>query len=479
VRSLRGRLTLWLLAGAGLLLAAGGLLLDRVISARLLRELDSALIEQAKSLQASTEQDDGRIALEFAAGVMPEFSSIKDPDYFELWIGDGKVLARSPSLGTRDLSRDQDSRRRPRFADVDLPDGRPGRRIEVRYRPQVETAGGLSPAPAGTPFVTLVVAQDRADLDAFLASLHLTLALGVLGLLAGIAVLVKGVVALGLRPLDDLARRLEAIDASSLGDPVVIADAPAELVPTIDHLNGLLARLRESFERERTFSANLAHEMRTPLAELRTTAEVALKWPDDPAVFAGALDEIRGIGLRMETVVVNLLALARCEGGEQTVWSSPVLLRELAAECWSDVATEAEARKIVWKADVPDRLALVTDREKFALILSNLFANAVAHGTPGGTVTCSAAASGSEIALRVANPTAELSAEDLPRIFDRFWRKDAARSDGRHAGLGLSLVSALCDLLGFQREASLRNGLFEITLRGRIHLPANPSKELP
>jgi signal transduction histidine kinase len=329
-----------------------------------------------------------------------------------------------------------------------------------------------------------VVAQDRADLDAFLASLHLTLALGVLGLLAGIAVLVKAVLALGLRPLDDLARRLEAMDAGSLGDPVVIADVPAELIPTVDHLNGLLARLGQSFERERTFSANLAHEMRTPLAELRTITEVALKWPDDPASSAGALDEIRGIGLRMETVVVNLLALARCEEGRQTVHTSRVSLRDLAAECWSAVAAEAEARKITFTPQIPDRITLVTDREKLALMLSNLFSNAVSHGTPGGTVTCSAALSGSdggEIALRVANPTAQLTDADLPRIFDRFWRKDSARSDGRHAGLGLSLVAALCDLLGFRREASVRDGVFEITLTGRLDSPSSspvhPSSE--
>jgi two-component system heavy metal sensor histidine kinase CusS len=466
MRSLRGRLTLWLLAGAGLLLAAGGLLLDRVISARLLRELDAALIEQAKSLQASTEQQDGAIALEFAAGVMPEFSSGRAPDYFELWRADGTVLARSPSLGARDLARSRRPSGLPRFADLALPDGRPGRRVEVRYRPQVEQAGAvLTPAPAGSPTVTLVVARDRADLDAFLASLHLTLALGALGLLAGLAVLVKIVVGLGLKPLDDLARRLEAMDAGSLGEAVVIADAPAELVPTLRHLNGLLARLDESFERERTFSANLAHEMRTPLAELRTITEIALKWPDDPAASAGALDEIRGIGLQMETVVVNLLALARCDGGQQTVRTSRVSPREVAASCWHAVAPEAAGKGISLDLEIPEDLALVTDREKLGLILSNLFANAAAYGTPGRAVTCSAAVSGGAFALRIANSTPELTPADLPRIFDRFWRKDAARSEGRHAGLGLSLVSALCELLGFTREARLRGDLFEITLR--------------
>jgi two-component system heavy metal sensor histidine kinase CusS len=478
-RSLRGRLTFWLLAGTGLLLAAGGVLLDRVISSRLLREFDAALLAEAKSLQASTEQQDGAVTLEFAAAVMPEFAPGKDADYFELWLGQGAVLARSPSLGSHDLPRAAGAAGSPRFADLPLPDGRPGRRVEFNFRPQVEREEVISSAPPGSPAVTLVAAQGREDLDAFLASLHLTLALGVLGLLAGTAILVKAVVGLALRPLHDLAHRLETMNADSLGEAVVIADAPAELVPTIRHLNGLLARLGESFERERTFSANLAHELRTPLAELRAIAEVALKWPEDPASCLGSLDEIRGIGLQMEAVVVNLLALARCEGKQNTVRTSQVPLRELAAGCWSAVAAEAEGKDLTFAQQIPNRLTLVTDREKLGLILSNLFSNAVAHGTSGGTVTCSAATSGSEIALRVANPTAELTAADLPHIFDRFWRKDAARSDGRHAGLGLSLVAALCELLGFKREARLRDGVFEITLLGRLDGPGALSTTLP
>src|SRR4029077_6552358 len=104
--------------------------------------------------------------------------------------------------------------------------------------------------------------------------------------------------------------------------------------------------------------------------------------------------------------------------------------------------------------------------EKLELILSNLLANAVVYGSPGGRVTCAATASDGRFMLRVANPTTELGPGELPRIFDRFWRRDAARSDGRHVGLGLSLVAALCELLGLHKEAQLRDGVFEIVISG-------------
>jgi signal transduction histidine kinase len=121
--------------------------------------------------------------------------------------------------------------------------------------------------------------------------------------------------------------------------------------------------------------------------------------------------------------------------------------------------------------DIPGSLTLVTDREKLSLILSNLFSNAVAYGSPSSPVTCSAASeglAGGGLVLRVGNFTEALVPGDVPKIFDRFWRKDPARSGGKHHGLGLSLVSALCDLLHLTKEARLSEGYFEISLLGPI-----------
>lgn len=478
MRSLRGRLTAGLLAGLGLLLAAGGLLLNRFLGAQLLHNYDSALTARVRSLATLAEQEDGRVWLEFSDEVMPEFDRKTDPDYFQLWLRDGPVIERSRSLGIRNLPRSGAPLDQTRLRDLTLPDGRHGRLAEVTFRPRSETlelaeerGETISGSNAGNLAATVAVAQSREELDALLASLRVALTLVVLGLLGGAALLVKAVVGFALAPLDSLARQLEVMDADSLGSQAPdAAGAPAELRPVIHHLNGLLARLDESFARERSFSANLAHELRTPLSELRAVTDVALKWPEDTGSHLEAITEVRGIGLQMERVVVNLLALARFDGRQHTVWPSEVSLGELAASCWSAVASEAGEKGMTLRLEIPDGLAVVTDREKLGLILANLFSNAVAHGSPGnagGGVTCSGSRDGESFVLRIGNPAGSLTPEDLPRIFDRFWRKDPARSGGRHAGLGLSLVSALCDLLGFEKEARLAGGWFEITLRGR------------
>jgi two-component system sensor histidine kinase QseC len=472
VRSLRGRLTVGLLLGTGLLLAAGGLLLDRVIGSRLRREYDAALLDKARSLVTLTEQQDGKAWLEFSYAFMPEFAAQESPDYFELRLGDGSVIERSRSLGARDLPHIGAPLDRPLLRDVILPDGRRGREIEISFHPRSEdeeiagTESGPATGSGSGDGVTaaLAVAEGREDLRALLASIRAMLAAAVLGLLGGTALLVKAVVGVGLRPLDDLAGRLEEMDADSLGQPLEAAGAPAELVPVIHHLNGLLARLDQFFARERAFSANVAHELRTPLAELRAVAEVALKWPDDPSSREESLTEIHGIGLQMERVVVNLLALARCDGRLQTVERSEVPLRELAEGCWSAVAQDAGEKEVALKLDIPEGLTVRTDREKLSLILANLFANAVAYGSPRRPVACSAVSG----ELVVGNFTQGLAPGDLPRLFERFWRKDPARSGGRHSGLGLSLVRALCDLLHLKIETDLRGGYFEVHLYGLV-----------
>ncbi len=469
MRSLRGALILWLLVGIGLLVTAAGLLLDRRIGSRLRQDFDDELIAEARSVMAVAEQHDGEVTVELSPGLLPQFEAGREADYFEVWLPGRRVLARSRSLGGRDLPRSPSPAPGFQFGDLTLPDGRAGRRVEVTFRPQVEPGdqGKAGGSGSGDSRVTLVVATGAGSLNAFLASLHRTLELFILGLLVGSAVLVRAVTGFALRPLDDLGRRLEDVDAGSLRERVVVDRAPAELASTIEHLNGLLERLAESFERERMFSASLAHELRTPLAELRAITEIALKWPEDSAALLGALGEARSCGLQMEGIVVSLLTLARCESGQQSLRLSRVALSELAAGCWKAAAAEAESRRMTFSLQVPAELTLVTDREMLGLVLSNLLANAVAYGPPGGRVTCAATAADGRFRLSVANPTLSLAAGDLPHLFDRFWRQDAARSEG-HAGLGLSLVAALCDLLGLAKEARLGDGAFEISISGAV-----------
>jgi two-component system sensor histidine kinase QseC len=263
-------------------------------------------------------------------------------------------------------------------------------------------------------------------------------------------VIVRLIVRRGLAPLAGVAERAAHIDASSLGLRFATESLPTELLPIAHRLNDLLARLERSFERERQFTSDAAHELRTPIAELRSLAEVALKWPEGRESTRQAFCDALEIARRMEAIATGLLSLARCEDGKQTTKREPVAIKELVDELWHPLADQAGHRQLRVAFDVASDVRFVTDRSLLGLVLSNLFSNAVEYTPVGGTVRVSAEQQDGRFKLSVANTVDNLSPEDLPHLFERFWRKDTSRTSSEHAGLGLALAKAFTELLGMK-----------------------------
>jgi two-component system sensor histidine kinase QseC len=320
---------------------------------------------------------------------------------------------------------------------------------------------GLKPIAVG-----LAVARDMEDMAGTLARLRL-----LLGLVCAVATVVSAViltwiVRLGLRPVDRLAREIGGVGEDNLSARVHADGAPAELRAVVGRLNDLLGRLEGAFERERAFSADVAHELRTPLAGLRTTLEVAVAGEHSLAGFEQGLRESLGISCQMSAMVENLLAMARCETGREEVACERVHLAGLLRECWRDLAGPAAERrlKVEWQLD--EACELATDREKLGLIVRNLLANAVAYADEGGSVVVEAAPQEGSVTVRVSNTGSALTAEQAGHVFQRFWQGDKARSaTGVHCGLGLALCERLATLLGGSIAAvSERGGEFAVTL---------------
>ncbi|HEX6899815.1 MAG TPA: ATP-binding protein [Thermoanaerobaculia bacterium] len=476
MRSIRRRLIVPLLAGSCLLTLAAGLLLDNLIIRRLRAELDHALLAKARALVTLTHQADGAVEIDFADEFMPEFSARNAPEYFELWLADGTVLERSHSLGGRDLPRSPRLAREPLFRDLRLPDGRPGRLVEVAFVPQAEDdddawAEKLMDPTAPLPHdqlrtAVLVLARSRRELDLLIRSLY-AVSFAVAALLASaLGLLVHLSIRHGLRPLDEIGRQVETLDAERLDLRIRPRSPTLELTPVVERLNALLARLQIAFERERRFSSDIAHELRTPLAELRSLAGVGARWPEDREAVRAYFADVDAIARQMESIVVNLLSLARCDSGQESLERAEVDLRELIAETWSRFAPDAEAKGLTFELDAGPRLTAISDRGKLRLILANLFSNAVTYSPAGSAVSCSATVADGKLEVAVANPAPLLQPGDLPLLFERFWRKDSARADALHAGLGLPLAKAFADLLGYALTAELDGGRLVLRLHG-------------
>ncbi|HET6203248.1 MAG TPA: ATP-binding protein [Planctomycetota bacterium] len=461
MRSIRRRLTLGLLATLLPLLATGGAGLYLYVRRALLQQLDSTLADKARVLASLVVRSEGRVELDVDGEDLPEFGRDGDPEFFQISLQDGSTIARSRSLEGGALPLRAGSLAAPDFWDLSLPEGRAGRGVGVRFVPKTEEEDGSNPqAPAPraaslADSVLLVLAQDRSSVDHPL-SILLTALLVVGALALGAASLaVTRIVGRGLSPLAQVANLAAGIDASSLGRRFPEADVPAELAPICARLNELLTRLEHAFERERRFTADAAHELRTPIAELRALAEVALRFPGDGEATARSLRDALDIARQMERLVAALLGLARCDAGRQLAVLETVDLGGLVREAWRDLDGTARARDLSVVLDVEGAGKVETDRALAGAILSNLLSNAVEHAPPGGRVECRANDENGTVVLSLGNTHDSLRPSDLPHLFEPFWRKDPARGRSSHAGLGLAVVAAFSRVLGIRVSPEL------------------------
>ncbi len=442
-------------------------------------DFDDNLLTKSKALVTLTKQNNGVVELDFADEVMPEYDAAVAPEYFQLWLANGELVERSRSLDGQDLPHKKDlAIGETKFTDIALRDGRRGRMAQLKFIPygkdskdaqrKFDASGDrIEKRLISSTQAHLSVARERETLDDSLTSARLTLGLTSLLFLAALFILVRIAVAKGLAPLRSVARQVRALNANSLTERILSKQALQELEPVVTQLNLLLSRLETSFDREKRFSGNVAHELRTPLAELRSIAEIGSKWPNDEQLvrefFADLLDATES----MEHTVSNLLALARCEAGDVDVLLEPVSIVELVQDVWIQSATNPGGRSL----HIEDNVTTVivrTDRNKAKILVQNLISNALEYSPENTGIVIAAQVHDNTIDIAFSNQSLLLEQQDIDKLFDRFWRKDAARTSGHHAGLGLSLARALADVLRLKLVPALVNEVFTIHVTGFV-----------
>ncbi len=466
MRSIKNRLTLTTILWVGLILAAGQLVVDQVVSNWLLQQFDTALESKARALVTLTKNDGVEVELDFADEFMPEFEAPENPEYFELFLGDGRLLERSRSFRGHADSIFEDQADEVRLADIELPDGRSGRRISIRFVPQIEDKSLRPLIPlAQRPRALLRVGRERESLDEIRSRFHWLIFATSLVVLAAVAFSVARSTRSGLAPLIRIKDEIGRISPREIDRRIPTDGQPEELEPIATQFNRVLGEIEKAFIRERQFSSDVAHELRTPVAEIRSLAEVGSRWPDEKDIRSYFAD-IHESARHLDRLIENLLNLCRSDDGNVEVENRPIELAPLLAKIRQGVADEAGQRSIELAFPDPGPLKIRTDPQWFELILQNLVLNAVAHSPDGARIELRLAEESAGLALEIDNPMREpLSPRDLERIFDRFWRKDSARETGRHAGIGLSLVKAYAGLTGLEIGAQI---LPENRLRLRV-----------
>jgi signal transduction histidine kinase len=221
-----------------------------------------------------------------------------------------------------------------------------------------------------------------------------------------------------------------------------------ELKQLADTFDAMLARLDAAFGAQRQFVADASHELRNPLAIIRTNADVALADPDaSPDELRQTIATVKRAGDRMSVLVDDLLALARRQ--QPTLEHEPVDLGAAVAEASDDFMVPAETRDIVLDRAIAPGVVVTGDREALKRVVANLLDNAVRLAPAGTRIRLATGSEGNRAWIAVADEGPGISPEDQAHVFDRFWRADKARAraDGG-AGLGLAIVRQVVESHG-------------------------------
>lgn len=271
----------------------------------------------------------------------------------------------------------------------------------------------------------------------------------------------------GLRPLRNMSRIAASVSASSLTTRLPQEQMPAELAELTQAFNAMLARLDDGFQRLSAFSADIAHELRTPLSNLLTHTQVTLTRPRDIEDYREALlsnlEELQG----MAQMVNDMLYLAKAEHGLITPTRERLQLEDEVQAVMEFFAPVAEDAQVTLSSAGHARIE--GDRTMLRRVLSNLLDNAVRHTPAGGYVKVGLSEAGNRARIDVENSGPDIPAQLLPRLFDRFYRADQARSESReHAGLGLAITRSIIQAHGGTIGCESKDGVtrFWIELPG-------------
>lgn len=318
---------------------------------------------------------------------------------------------------------------------------------------------------ASTAPVEVVVALDVSDSERLLRGEAVTASLvGLFGsLLSG--ALAFFVARRGLAPIARVAERAEQITVQGLGTALAVEDAPTEIRGLAESINHMLARLSDSFRALEQFSADIAHELRTPINNLLLQTQVTLSRPRDAEEYREALlsnlEELQ----RLDRMVADMLFLARADRGVLTVADDTVDLAQEAtnvAEYFEPAASERSQEIVIHGHSVARG-----DRLMIRRAITNLLSNAVRHAPPGDRIVVRARSAADAAVFEVINSCpAPIRSDELPRLFTRFARGNEPREDDRDgAGLGLAIVDSIMRLHGGVAQAESGSFGIRFTLR--------------
>ncbi len=440
------RIALAILLTVWAMLIAGGLVAYLVTRSVLVADLDNTLVARGRArpevsgrpeaLPRVEESGEDRVFIDNRLGATQRVPQVLPDD------------DRKPQILSRSF--------------IHLAGGRRYRSLTLRFSPTTTT-----PQPA-----VMVYSSPTDHLDQVLG--RLAMALAVFGVAAGIAGAAAAVwiSRRALRPLRQTAEVIGQIDDLHLDRRIDAGALPDEMRPVANRLNEMLERLQDAVAQRKQFLADASHELRTPVAALVTTLEVALRRPREAAEYARSLRTCLSDAKLLQSLVQTLLEHARSQAAPEMPQSFDAIA--VLSQC-ADVAEGlAAGRDVQIVRSMPARLQITSYPNRLRGIVMNLLGNAVEHNRPGGTVELNCQIRGTALEISVADTGPGIAQEHIPHLFEPFYRAshDGDSESGRqHMGLGLFLVDSHVKSMGgkCRIESELSVGTtFHVLLPGGV-----------
>jgi signal transduction histidine kinase len=453
--SIKKKLSRYISISISILLVSLFLITDISVDSWISSQFDRAMINKAGLLETLVSEHPDKVDFDFADEFMPEFSGANDPEYFQLW-RDDKVFERSETLKlfeNNDLPKLDVTLHKSSITNITLPDGRSGRMYFTKFIPQIDSdvreEYGITKAffaKTQKP-MELAYATSNEGLNQILWFVDIIFILTSIFAVIAVRIIVFNVVERGLKPLDELNIKLKQINLNSEISTISTSQLPEELIAIADGINHFISENKILYSREKRITSDIAHELKTPIAELLNLSEVAIKFPHEEQLAASFKTDVLAITQRLRNIVNGILLLQKstyqAELEKQQV-NVELLLKTIM------VSENKQCRNITLSFSKQCGY-IQTNEFAFTTVLTNLINNALYYSpeTTPVIIAVRPEQNTHKIRLDISNVSSfEYSEQDLTMFFEPLWQKDSSRTSEERYGLGLAIVKSYCERIG-------------------------------
>jgi len=425
-----------------LILSVLGVLLYFSLSKIVYNAIDSSLLSRAKALATLISSDNSEMEFEFSDEIMWEYNLSKSKSFFQIRRFDGFTLEKSASLKDSELPF-SGKENQTEFKTIPL-NGIPVRLVNFRASDEIENM-----AKDRGHGLIIQCAENIQNQINLLNRYRLVLSLSILFIMiisasGGFMISRKA-----LAPVKNISKTIDKISESNLSERINVEDTPEELRILASSFNHTFDRLESAFNRQRQFTADASHELKTPLSVILSQSEIALRKNRAAEEYRDALTAITEAAMMMSQIVQKLLTLARLSTDKVELKMKDINLNEVIRESVKLLSPLAEQRGIIINISADKQSVISGDKIALLELFTNLIDNAIKYNVPGGKVDISVRKETCFIVTEIRDTGIGIPESDLDKVFDRFYRVDKSRSkESGGIGLGLSICNEIVKLHG-------------------------------